>query len=204
MPLSLVLFDMDDVLCHYDRSARVKRLARLSNRTSDEVVQAIWGSGLEAKADAGLIDDAQYLQETGRLLGCEVSEEEWRLARREAMSPNLDVLALAKAVSNQCRIAVLTNNPELVAKHIAYLCPEILELFGADIFASASFKAAKPAEETFLRCLDALGASPAQTLFVDDLETNVAGARRAGLFGHVFTSPPRLADELSKHRFSVD
>jgi glucose-1-phosphatase len=204
MPLSLVLFDMDDVLCHYDRSARVKRLATLSNRTLDDVVHAIWGSGLEAKADAGLVDDVEYLQETGRLLGCKLSEEEWRLARRESMSPNPDVLALAQTLSEQCRIAVLTNNPELVAKHIAYLCPEVAQLFGANVFVSASFKAAKPAGQTFLRCLDALGVAPAEALFVDDLETNVAGARKAGLLGHVFTSPQRLADELRKHQFSVN
>jgi glucose-1-phosphatase len=57
MPISLALFDMDDALVHYDRSARVNRLASLSDRTPDEVAHAIWGSGLEAKADAGLIDD---------------------------------------------------------------------------------------------------------------------------------------------------
>lgn len=200
MPLSLVLFDMDDVLCHYDRSARVKRLATLSTRTTDEVVDAIWGSGLEARADAGLIDNATYLRETGELLGCNVSAEDWLLARRESMSPNLEVLKLAAAIAERSRIAVLTNNPRIVAEHIAYLCPAIAELFGANVFASASFKAAKPSTETFLQCLDALGVSPAEALFVDDLEINVAGAREAGLLGHVFTGHQSLADELRRYR----
>jgi len=34
MTISLVLFDMDDVLCHYGQDARVKTLSTLSDRTS--------------------------------------------------------------------------------------------------------------------------------------------------------------------------
>src|SRR5580692_3944838 len=103
MPISLVLFDMDDVLCHYDRSARVRNLASLSERTFDDVVHAVWGSGLEARADAGALDETEYLSATGELLGCAISKDDWLHARRAAMSPNLDVLALASAVSAQCR-----------------------------------------------------------------------------------------------------
>ncbi|WP_321948382.1 HAD family phosphatase [Paraburkholderia sp. J10-1] len=196
MPISLVLFDMDDVLAHYDRSARVRCLASLSGRPFDEVAQTIWGSGLEAKADAGLIDDDSYLRETGKLLGCRVSRDDWLLARRESMSPNFEVLALAETVSRTCRIAVLTNNPRLVTDNIAYLCLPIAELFGRNVFASASFSAAKPSTQTFLKCIDSLGAAPSESLFIDDLEANVAGARKAGLTGHVFTGHKVLAEEL--------
>jgi hypothetical protein len=45
--ISLVLFDMDDVLSHYDRSARVNHLSALSGQAPETVHQAIWGSGLE-------------------------------------------------------------------------------------------------------------------------------------------------------------
>lgn len=204
MPISLVLFDMDDVLVHYDRSARVAYLASLSNRSSDEVANAIWGSGLEAKADAGLIDSVEYLRETAELLGCNVSLDEWLRARRESMSPNLEVLALAAEVSRTCAIAVLTNNTQLVADNIGYLCAPVAKLFGGNVFASASFNAAKPSPDTFLRCLDVLGVSPSETLFVDDLEVNVAGARDAGLLGHVFIDPATLSEELHKHRVLSD
>ena len=199
MPISLVLFDMDDVLCHYDRSARIRILASLSVRTFDEVVHAVWGSGLEARADAGALDETEYLSATGELLGCAISKDDWLHARRAAMSPNLDVLALASAVSAQCRIAVLTNNPQMVAENIAYLCPAVSEMFGTDIYASASFKASKPAAETYLRCLEALSVAADETLFVDDLKVNVVGARKAGLHGHLFTGHEALSSELRRH-----
>jgi glucose-1-phosphatase len=199
MPISLALFDMDDVLVHYDRSARVRSLASLSNLTPDEVAQAIWGSGLEAKADAGLIDDVAYLRETSELLGCHVSLDDWLLARRQSMCPNVEVLALAAAASATCKIAVLTNNPRLVSDNIAYLCPPIADLFGKNVFASASFNAAKPSSQTFLKCIDSLGVAPSESLFVDDLEANVMGARDAGLLGHLFTDHAALAEEFHEH-----
>lgn len=190
---------MDDVLVHYDRAARVSYLASLSNRSLDEVVDAVWGSGLEAKADAGLIDSVAYLRETSDLLGCTVSLEDWLRARQESMTPNLEVLALAADVSKTCTIAVLTNNNQLVAENIGYLCPAIADLFGKNVFASASFKATKPSRETFHKCIDLLGVTPPEALFVDDSEANVAGAREAGLLGHVFTDSAALSEELRRH-----
>jgi putative hydrolase of the HAD superfamily len=141
MPISLNLFDMDDVLVHYDRSARVAHLASLSNRSLDEVTNAVWGFGLEAKADAGLIDGVAYLRETSELLGCNVSLDEWLRARRASMSPNLEVVALAAEVSTTTAIAVLTNNTQLVADNIGYLCAPVVDLFGKNVFASAYFNA---------------------------------------------------------------
>jgi HAD superfamily hydrolase (TIGR01509 family) len=197
-PISLVLFDMDDVLSHYDRAARVECLAECTGRTPAAVRRAIWESGLESRADAGTIGDGSYLMELGELLSSPVSRADWLIARRASMSPNVDVLALAQAVSARCRIAVLTNNCRMVAEHIRYLSPAVAELFGDRIYASATFGAAKPAEEVFLRCLDALDAKPGETLFVDDLEENVKGAIGAGLKGHHFTCAETLAIELRR------
>jgi glucose-1-phosphatase len=79
------------------------------------------------------------------------------------------------------------------------LRPSIADVFGKNVFASALFNAVKPSAQTFLRCVDSLNTLPAETLFVDDLESNVVGAQQAKLLGHVFTGHQRLADEFHKH-----
>ncbi|WP_425602572.1 hypothetical protein [Luteibacter flocculans] len=48
-----------------------------------------------------------------------------------------------------------------------------------------------------------LGFTPAESLFVDDLAANVAGAREAGLHGHVFTGSAALSDKLRRHHLRV-
>jgi glucose-1-phosphatase len=199
-PISLVIFDMDDVLSHYDRAARVEYLSELSGRIPRDVRNAIWGSGLESRADSGTITDDRYLTELSELLGCHVSRADWLAARRASITSNAEVLALAKAVATRYRIAVLANNCRMFAEHIRYLNPAVAELFGDRIYVSAIFGAAKPAAEVFLRCLDALDANPQETLFIDDLKTNVDGAIRAGLMGHHFTGVESLATEFETRR----
>lgn len=197
-PISLVLFDMDDVLSHYDRSARIRYFADLSGHAPEDVRHAIWESGLESRADAGVIDDDLYLLEFSKLLGRPVSRTDWLAARRASISPNYDVLSLARTVAERYRVAVLTNNCRMVAEHIRYLSPAVAELFGDRVYASAMFGVAKPAADVYLRCVDALGASPQEVLFIDDLKENVEGAISAGLRGHHFTGVESLAIELRR------
>ena len=48
LPVSLVLFDMDNVLCHYDRAARIAWLSRLSGTAPRRIEAMIWDS-IEAR-----------------------------------------------------------------------------------------------------------------------------------------------------------
>ncbi|MDM0075387.1 HAD family phosphatase [Variovorax sp. J2P1-59] len=194
--ISLVLFDLDGVLCHYDRSARVEHLAASTHQSAEAVRHAIWGTGLESRADAGLIGDDDYLDELGRLLGSPVTLDAWLEARRAAMTLDAQVLRMAQAVATRCRIAIFTNNCRLLALHMRRLCPEVAALFGNAIHTTAEFGATKPAPEAYLRCVEALGVSPGETFFIDDVESNVAGALRAGLQAYEFANAAGLALEL--------
>jgi glucose-1-phosphatase len=199
IPLTkLVLFDMEGVLSYYDRSARVDHLSVVSGQTPETVRQAIWGSGLEARADAGQLTDDEYLSALGNLLNCSISRDDWLAARRASITPNTEVLALAARVAERHRIAVLTNNCRLVSNHIGYLNPAVATLFGSDVYATASFGATKPAAQAYLRCVEKLGVSAAETFFIDDTDANVTGALNAGLPAYKFVSSDALSDELER------
>jgi FMN phosphatase YigB (HAD superfamily) len=196
--IALVLFDMEGVLSHYDRSARVNHLAAISGQAPETVRHAIWGSGLEARADAGQISDDEYLRALGDLLGCRIDREDWLAARHASITPNGQVIALAARVAERHSIAVLTNNCCLVSDHIGYLNPPVAQLFGPHVYASASFGAAKPAAQAYLGCLEQLGRGAAETLFIDDTDANVTGAINAGLQGYKFVSADALSEELER------
>ena len=60
---ALVIFDMDDVLCHYQLGKRLRFLAELANTTARDVRAAVWDSGFEDAADSGgYSDPEEYLQ----------------------------------------------------------------------------------------------------------------------------------------------
>lgn len=197
--IKLVLFDMDDVLCDYDRAKRVACLAELAGTTSPFVHEAIWESGFEARGDSGALDAADYLRGFGERIGYPLSLDEWVEARRIAMQADRAVLEIAGRLRGHVEIAVLTNNTTLVADHIDRLLPELRPLFGANIYTSAQFRTAKPDPRCYRLCLSALDVAPWHVLFIDDLAANVAGAREAGLFAHQHSTIESFRQVLSRH-----
>lgn len=199
----LVIFDMDDVLCHYDLGRRLRELATLADVTARDVRAALWDSGFEELADAGGYPDPDlYIQEFGQRLGYPITKEQWIAARRIAMKPNLEVLGLASKLSTQAMLAIYTNNGPLVKNHLDTLFPEAAAIFTLK-FCSFEFGTKKPDPESFTRLTDVLGQNPENCWFIDDKKSNVQGARIAGLRGHHFTHYELLAEEAKSLGFEV-
>ena len=199
MSISLVLFDMNDVLCRYDRVARIARLAAITGRESDVIDAAIWGSGYEDSADIGTMGADDYLCGFGERIGCSLTLGDWVESLRGSMTPVLAALALAQQVGRTVRIAALTNNNFLVAREIATIFPAIPAIFGSAFNVSAEFGARKPDPEVYRRCIARHGVRGASTLFIDDSAANVAGAEAAGLLAYRHTSVEALADLLRQY-----
>ena len=197
--ISLAVFDMHDVLCRYDRKRRLEDLSRMSGKTADAIYAAIWDSGFEGEADAGRLDADEYLAGFGARLGYPITLQEWLANRKLATIPMPEVLAILAAVKNRTRVAVLTNNHMLVREHLNELFPELFALCGDQSYVSAQFGAAKPEPEVYLRCVEAAGGAPGETLFIDDSRKNVDGALAAGLQGHLFTDAAALTASLKSY-----
>jgi glucose-1-phosphatase len=204
MPLpQLVIFDMDDVLCHYDLGRRLRALAALADVSARDVRAAVWDSGFEELADAGGYADPEiYLQEFGQRLGYPITRTQWIEARRIAMTPSLDVLALAKSIGTQSSIAIYTNNGPIVKDNLDMLFPEAAAVF-KDRFCSYQFGTKKPDPEAFTRLVNLVGKEPSRCWFIDDKKSNVQGARLAGLKAHHFTHYNLLAAEAIEIGFEI-
>jgi glucose-1-phosphatase len=197
MRLDLVIFDMDQVLCRYDRPLRLSRLAAISARSPDEIFAAIWESGFEARSEAGAMDAEAYLRGFGERMGYPLTRSQWVEARRISMAPVPDMLALVENIKHSVSVAVLTNNGYLTKETIALLFPELPPLFGPQLLFSAEFAARKPDPHVYQRLLARLDVAPEAALMVDDDADNVAGAETAGLHGHVFDGIAGLIRRLA-------
>ncbi len=187
MPPTLVIFDMDDVLCHYDLGRRLRALARLADVTARDVRAAVWDSGFEDLADqGGYAEIENYLREFGTRLGRAITLEQWIEARRIAMVPSEAMLDLAQKLGTQAQLAIYTNNGPVVKSHLDKLFPEAAEIF-KQRFCSYEFGTKKPDPHSYTLLLEKLGHAPEACWFIDDKKSNVAGARLAGLRAHHFT-----------------
>ena len=73
-----------------------------------------------------------------------------------------------------------------------------------DTVVSAEERIAKPDRRIFVRAMERFGIAPERTLFIDDLEANVAAARGIGLHAVRFTSPETLRIELAAYGLPVN
>ena len=96
---------------------------------------------------------------------------------------------------------LLTNMPVDVfaARRARY--PVLRQFDGAVV--SGEEGVLKPSAEIFDRLRRRYDLEPARTLFVDDQEANVAGARRAGFRAHRFVDAAGLTNCLRAHRLDV-
>jgi glucose-1-phosphatase len=203
MPPALVIFDMDDVLCHYQLGKRLRYLADLANTTARNVRAAVWDSGFEDAADSGGYSDPdEYLKEFAKRLGYPITREQWLEARKLSMTPIAETLALAKTIKQQASVAIYTNNGPLVKQHLDVLLPEAAAIFDLR-FCSYEFGTKKPDPQSFTRLVQQLSRKPGDCWFIDDKRSNVQGARIAGLIGHHYRHVEDLIADARQLGFDV-
>lgn len=187
LPIDAFIFDMDDVLCTYNVGRRIEALSVLSGLSEEGIRAAIWDGDFLDRADRGEFSASDFLDEFGRRLGYRLTRAQWVEARRLSMTPDPRMLSLVERLRSSHRLALLTNNDRLLSETIDQLFPELRPLFGEHLYVSADLRLAKPDPDSFRTVCDRLGVKAERSFFVDDLAVNVAGAKKAGLEGHVFT-----------------
>src|SRR5262249_32002047 len=124
---------------------------------------------------------------------------QWVAGRRAAMEPDEAVLAIARRVRPDCPVAMFTNTPLLLKRHIGEVFPAVPEIFGERALFSAELGRSKPDPEAFRRLAERLGAPPSAVLFFDDDAGYVAGARRAGLAAYRVEGAASLREPVAEH-----
>lgn len=175
-----LLLDFDGVLVRHARHLRVRHLAASTGCSVAQVQAALFDSGLEQQHDAGL-DSALYLQQVSAALGSTLSIAQWQAARIAASPPQAGVIERIEQVARRLPIAILTNNSALMADTIPRILPTLATALHGRILCSGALGGRKPDPAVFVQAVELLGARAGRTLFIDDLFTNVRGARQAGL-----------------------
>ena len=120
------------------------------------------------------------------------------------MSVDPEALALANQLRECCKIAMLTNNGSLLYESLPEIVPDVYRVFGDRAHASFQFGARKPQVEVFTSLLARYGATPARSVYVDDSEEFVVGARAAGLHGICYVGMAELRRSLRELGLPID
>jgi HAD superfamily hydrolase (TIGR01509 family) len=198
-PVRAVVFDIGGVLLHYDPRLLYRDLIR----DPDELewfLAEVCSDDFNATLDAGRPFDeaadelAARFPEQATLIRAWNRHEE--MVSGEIPGTVALVLRLREA---GVPLYLLTNMPADVFAARRRRYPVLRQFDGAVV--SGEEGVLKPSAAIFERLRDRFGLDPAETLFVDDLEANVAGARAAGFLAHRFLDPEALAVALREHGF---
>jgi HAD superfamily hydrolase (TIGR01509 family) len=149
-------------------------------------------SDISRQADKGLMSRDAAVQETSKLAG--ISPAEFRQAIGSNV-PDEDLFAYLHELKLNYKLGLLSNISDNYLHHI--FTPEHLDLF--DVIA-LSFESGfiKPQMQAFKLMAERLGVKPEESVMVDDQESNVAGAREAGMEAILYENATQLRRELDK------
>jgi putative hydrolase of the HAD superfamily len=195
--MTWVLFDYGGVLCYPQSAHDRDLLARAAGGPAADFDAAYWHYRLDY--DRAVLDTTAYWQQVAAWLGTRFTGPQIaELSRLDTESwlnlqaATVDLTAGLAAAGH--RLAVLSNAPEDVALAVREL--PMASYFEHLLF-SCFLKTAKPEADCFRAALGALGADPAEVVFLDDRADNVAAAAVLGIRSLQFTDAATARNELA-------
>lgn len=137
--------------------------------------------------ERGEIDEATYWARHHEL-GIDIDPQVFHAVRRERIGWIDGIPELLAELDGTLQLVTASNYPVWIED----LADRFLGAHFTHVLASCHLGVRKPEVAFFERLLGRVAAQPDETLFVDDREKNVAGARAAGLRSHRFSDVPTL------------
>lgn len=195
--ISAVIFDYGKVLCEWPLPSDVELMAGICHLTRQRFDQLYWQ--FRDPYDQGKLNGNEYWQSIADGAGLVLDEDQVRqlieLDCQSWLRPRQHTLLWADILRSKGFLTpILSNMPFDVGtqvKQCSWIAP-----FAPCVF-SSQVGHIKPQRAIYEYCLKLLQLSPEQTLFLDDREVNVEGARLAGMHALCFASLEEVALELA-------
>lgn len=198
MKIRSVVFDFGNVICFPPAPEKIARAAADAGLPVDQFLRAMW-------ADRLPYDGGETPQQYWRKVAAHASTEFddsliERMVRHEIGFWNtfdLRVLQWIRTLrENGFTIGILSNLPHPIASSLRNT-PGFLEHFDHITF-SCDLRLFKPQAAIYEHSFHGLNVAPAETLFVDDKQENVEGARAAGMQAELFTTWEQFVQEVPR------
>ena len=190
-----ILFDLGNVLVPVDFVRCRAALAEVCVHPPKEVQRILVESGLPMRYESGEVSSADFFDATCRLLDMNVSYEKFAAVWGEIFAPEpLVPESLLEALRARHRLVLLSNTNDMHFT-VAEARYPLLRHFDEFVL-SYKVGAMKPQPRIYQLAIAAAGCAAEECFFVDDLEENVAAARREGIDAAVFTTLEQLRADL--------
>ena len=188
MKIRSVVFDFGNVICFPPAKEKIERAAAEAGLPVDQFLKAMWADRLPY--DGG-ISPQEYWRGVAAHASTEFDDSLiLRMVEHEKGFWNtfdarvIDWIETLRA--NGYTVGILSNLPHPIAETLRE-APGFLEHFDHITF-SCDLRLFKPQSAIYEHSFQGLGAAPEETLFIDDKQENVDGARAVGMQAELFTT----------------
>lgn len=191
------IFDLGKVIVPFDHEIGIKTLENKSGFSADEIRAHLFGAENINAYQTGKISSQEFFDSVRKSFNVEMEFEEfggiWNSSF--ALEPIVGEDIIGK-LAEDYKLIILSDTNELHFDYILANFP-VLRHFDEYIL---SYKAGhlKPSTEIFNLAVAAAACQPAECVFIDDVESNVEGAKKAGLHGIHFISPAKLKEDINR------
>ena len=202
--IRFIYFDLGNVLLKFSVRRLLHQIAEVSGVSDDEVRQAFFDDQWYLKYEKGEIDGIEYFAHYCQQINNSVPSEDLINAANDIFWVNEPILPLLRHLAGEFfPRGILSNTGPHHWAYIQEAFSNIIGLIPRHRIASFEVGAIKPYPEIYRIALDEArkevsGLEPAQVLLIDDLEENVAGAKKFGFQAVCYGDHNQLLGELKR------
>ncbi len=200
-PIRNIVFDLGNVIINIDPDLTLRKFKESSVTNFDEMYTILRQTDVFDRLDTGKITLPEFRQAIRDFTQVNLTDAQiddaWCAMLLDFPEENADLLRKLRAEGY--KLYLLSNTNEM---HIDYYTKYLEQKFRSNLLAelfdhtfySHEIGYRKPNREAFEYVLKTEGLKPAETLFIDDLENNVIGARQTGMQAYHHPKGDRLVD----------
>jgi|SRR5579871_242052 putative hydrolase of the HAD superfamily len=196
--IKTIIFDIGRVLVRVDVSRAMQGLAQGISLSPQELWTAIEKDPRWRDWQEGRISARDWHLHIAKRLGSSLSFEQFSEAWNRALDPQpIQDNSLFESLRKSFRLGLLSNTDPI---HVAHLeaTYDFFRFFPKSTRTySCSVGASKPSPLIFRDALKTLRAKAEESVFIDDIQQYVEGARSLGIHGIHYQNPTQLREELN-------
>jgi len=200
-PIKTVIFDMGNVLLHYDATKAGKAFAKACGTSFLKLWLHFFTSAVEKAYTRGEISTRDFFKHSQSVFKKPVSFEDFKKHWNEIFWENEGMEKILLKLKKNYPLFVISNTNDM---HYEYIRKEFAILRHFDqLFPSHKVGARKPDAAIYQRVLKKIKYKPEETVFIDDVPKFVRGARKVGMHAIRFRSNEQLVRDLKKLKVKI-
>jgi putative hydrolase of the HAD superfamily len=193
------LFDIGNVLVHFDFRTAIRRLVEASGANPDEVESVL--APIKDDLESGRLSDDDFIKQGISRIGFGGSRAEFTEIWSDIFTENVPMIALVEKLAGRHLLYLFSNTSGLHKEWLFGKFP-VFARFDGGVY---SYKAGctKPHEPIYREAITRFGLDPAETIYIDDLPENIAAGERLGFATHHYAAARHAALEERVERWLI-